>query len=104
MPRELEQFNIKLVLARIISEHKIGILKGILISLKDINTRVMEEKKSMLRILKCIYYCILLHNFLVGTDVTEQETKWIEEDYVSVIDEKTRAPRAIHLLNRSLRK
>ena len=60
-----DRFNAKLDKARIYSEHSIGTLKGRFQWLKEIGMLVTEGKKSMVRILKYIYCCIILHNLLI---------------------------------------
>ena len=63
----------------------------------------MEDKEHMKSILKYIDCWIILNNLLVEKDVIEQEKKWMDEDDFSDIDDDARAPRAIDLLNMTLR-
>ena len=94
MPIENERFNTKLARLRILSEHTIGILKGRFPWLNGINMRITEDRKSMVRILKYIDCCIILHNLLIAPCRTRTEKKWIDEEEFSDIDDPSRAPSA----------
>ena len=108
MPNDRERFNTKLAKARIYSEHTIGILKGRFQWLKEIGMLVTEEKKSMVRILKYIDCCIILHNLLVANVLTGEESQWINQDDASDLDDPMRAPTALdrlhtHIMHGSLK-
>ena len=103
MPRDKEKFNTRLAKARITAEHTIGMLKGRFQWLKDVNMRVTRDRKSMLRILKYIDCCIILHNLMIEGDKSSAHTTWINADDFSDIDDEGRAPSAYDRLYRPLR-
>ena len=81
MPVMNKQFNTKLARVRISSEHTIGILKGRFPWLKGISNLLTDDKKHMIRILKLIDCCVILHNILLDFEKKphpEQDT-WLEE-------------------------
>ena len=101
MPTENERFNTKLAKPRILSEHTIGILKGRFRWLKCIRYRVDPDEKSLLRILRVIDCCVILHNLMISNDsISDEEERWVEEEYFTDIDDSTRAPSAYDMLNR----
>ena len=86
MVREFEHFNTKLATERISTEHMIGILKGRFRWLRHIRMRISSDKKIMVRILKYIDCCVILHNLLIklgGDD--EMENVWMDDEDISDI-------------------
>jgi len=57
----------------VISEHVNGILKGQWTWLTSIPNKLDGDPKSMKEIMKLIDICIILHNFLVKHNYTEDE-------------------------------
>ena len=75
---------------------------------KQIGMKVTKDKKSMVRILKYIDCCIILHNLLVENVLTIDESQWINQDDASDIDDPMRAPTALdrlhtHIMHGSLK-
>ena len=103
MPTHKKRFNTRLATARIGAEHTIGILKGRFRWLKGINLKITEDKKSMLRILKFIDCCIIMHNLLIADHITDVEQSWIDEEDFSDIDDSNRVPGPYDMLERPLR-
>ena len=90
MPIMNEKFNTKLASPRISAEHTIGILKGRFPWLKSIRMLVTDNKKHMMRILRLIDCCVIIHNLMldIETEVNPLHDVWIDEDgHLSDIDE-----------------
>ena len=73
MPKDKDKFNTRLASAWITAEHTIGILKGRFRWLTGIHMRICEDKESMLRILKYIDCCTIMHNLLINESITREE-------------------------------
>ena len=99
MIREYERFNTKLERARISAEHTIGILKGRFCWLKHIIMKISKDKSIMLRILKYIDCCVILHNLLIklGTD-GDLENRWMDEEDILDVDDCTCFPSSYDIL------
>ena len=103
IPIRNERFNTKLARARILAEHTIGILKGRFPWLKTINMIVTEEKKSMVRILKYIDCCVIIHNLLIeSNEHNPDQEEWIDAEDVSDVDDENRIPTQNDLLYRPI--
>jgi len=97
-----EKFNSKLAKLRIRSKHCIGILKGRFPGLRSIRIKVMDDPKSMRRILRLIDATVILHNMLIEFHEADRK-EWIEDNYCSVHYDLLREPtdelnKAIHPL------
>ena len=91
MPVHNELFNTKLACARISAEHTIGILKGRFPWLKNIRMLVTDKKEHMLRILRLIDCCVIIHNLMLDIEVSPNplQATWLEEDgNISDVDEE----------------
>ena len=104
MPPNNERFNTKLARARIISEHVIGLLKGRFPWLRSIRNLVTDDKESMMRILKLIDCCVILHNLMVPDEAPEEIEWYFDDGYTSDVDDESRAPRFDEELYRTIPK
>ena len=105
MPREHERFNTKLATARISAEHTIGILKGRFRWLKHIRMKISKDKSRMVRILKYIDCCVIIHNLMInlGDDI-DLVDEWLDDDDVSDVDDCSRVPSSYDMLHRPVKK
>jgi hypothetical protein len=88
IPHEHELFNTCMSKPRVISEHCIGLLKGRFPWLREIWT-VIKGKNDLKRILFYIDICVILHNLLINSRVSDE---WDLDDDFSDIDDPARAP------------
>jgi DDE superfamily endonuclease len=91
IPREHEVFNDAMKPLRVISEHKIGILKGHFPWLCSIQCHIDDNEESLKRILEYIDCTIILHNLLTERKDEIPMTGWILDD-ISDIDDAGGAP------------
>ena len=84
-----ERFNSILGRLRVISEHINGILKARFPILTSLPTRITEDKQSVQRVLEIIEVCIILHNFLIEENCTEDEPYFVESTSERVIRDNT---------------
>ena len=102
MPVMEEKFNTKLARPRVRSEHTIGVLKGRFPFLKKICFNITDDPESMMRILRYIDCCVILHNLLIPEEKEINETpEWYEDDgYTSDADDASRVPTGVDQLDR----
>jgi hypothetical protein len=77
-----EKFNTILGKLRVTSEHTIGILKARFPILRSIPMKITDSRKSLIRILRVIDCCVILHNLLIDCH-DEIPPRWlldIEDD------------------------
>jgi hypothetical protein len=79
LPLDKEMFNTLLAKARIRIEHCIGLLKNRFPCLRNIRT-IINDKRTMKRIIDRVRVCIVLHNLLVGSSYPEAWDARNEED------------------------
>jgi DDE superfamily endonuclease len=87
-----KRFNDKLSTPRVISEHVNGILKGRWPWLNCIPCILDENKKSMKNILKVIDVIVILHNFLIEENLTNDEKYFYEENEINMNDDNSLEP------------
>ena len=102
MPVMEEKFNTKLARPRVRSEHTIGVLKGRFPFLKKICFNITDDPESMMRILRYIDCCVILHNLLIPEEKEINETpEWYEDDgNTSDADDASRVPTGVDQLDR----
>ena len=105
MPALEEKFNARLASARVVAEHTIGVLKGRFPWLRKIHFNVTDDPESMMRILKYIDCCVILHNLMLPKNgETEGALEWLDDEdgNISDVDDSTRVPRGADMLDRPL--
>jgi DDE superfamily endonuclease len=79
-----KRFNDVLSSPRVISEHVNGILKGRWCWLKGIPNILNEDVESMKRIMRLIDVTVILHNFLIENNFSDDESFFFDEDELMI--------------------
>jgi hypothetical protein len=79
LPADKSYFNRVHSRARVVSEHTIGLLKGRFCMLRGIPLRLKKGRATLLKLVRHIEACVILHNILNCMNETDYET-WIREN------------------------